>query len=86
MRYVVSYDLNRPIQNYPQLTQALVALGAKRILLSQWLVRTNTYNASTLCRHLWTFMDGNDRLLVTGFDTTEAAWYNLMLDPNTIAA
>jgi hypothetical protein len=76
-RFLVSYDLMSPGRNYKNLTDALVALGARPVLLSQWVVRTNL-TATQLRDHLRRFMDTNDRLLVNDFSTW--ASYNTMLD------
>lgn len=43
MLYLISYDLMKPGKDYKDLWAALYAIGAKRILESEWLVRhTNT--------------------------------------------
>jgi hypothetical protein len=75
--YVVSYDLNRPGQNYPELWKALNDLNAQRLLLSQWGVRT-TSTAQVLRDYLWAFMDQTDRLLVMDRDSGSWAAYNLI--------
>jgi CRISPR-associated endonuclease Cas2 len=78
MRFLVTYDLKRPGQNYQPLWDALVKLGAKRVLESVWYLRGNSYTAAQLREYLWTFMDQNDRLLVVRFD--DWAGYNVMND------
>ncbi len=66
-RYLISYDLNAPGRNYEALFDELARLGAKRLLLSQWGLR-NAATADAIRAHLWSFMDGNDRLLVSTLD------------------
>jgi hypothetical protein len=39
--YLVSYDLNQPEQNYPELVEYLRLIGARKVLQSEWLVRTS---------------------------------------------
>lgn len=73
--YMVSYDLNRPGQDYTALIQALEQIGAVKVLYSQWILRT-TYSAEQLRNYLWQFMDGNDSLLVTRL-SGEAAWIGM---------
>jgi hypothetical protein len=66
-RYLVSCDLNTPGRDYQPLHDELARLGATRILLSQWVLR-NAATEIAIRDHLWTFMDGNDRLLVSSLD------------------
>ncbi len=78
MRYVISYDLNEPGQDYQALYDALKNIGAKRVLESQWGVRRSNTTAAKLRDHFWRFMDRNDRLLVTSIDSSSYAAYNLI--------
>ena len=64
MRYLISYDLNRPRQNYDELYTALTNLGAIRVLKSQWTVDHGDTSCEQLFNHLWGFMDSTDDLLV----------------------
>lgn len=76
--YVVSYDLTRPGQNYEALWTELRRLGGQRVLQSQWAVNvTNT--ATELNKHLWGYLDANDRLLVMARDSGDWAGTNLMI-------
>lgn len=75
--YLVSYDLNRPGQEYPDLINALTRLGAVKVLYSEWALKTDL-TAIQLRDHLQKFVDGNDSLLVVGL-TGEAAWTRLMV-------
>ncbi|HEY4054002.1 MAG TPA: hypothetical protein VGL74_09670 [Terriglobales bacterium] len=38
--YLVSYDLNKPEQDYPELVDYLRLIGARKVLQSEWLVRS----------------------------------------------
>jgi hypothetical protein len=71
-RYLISYDLNAPGRNYEALFDELARLGAKRFLLSQWGLR-NAATAVAIRDHLWSFMDRNDRLLVSNLDVDWAS-------------
>ena len=74
--YTISYDLDRPGQNYTRLFARLQQLGAVRVLLSQWAVKT-TWSAVQLRNDLRQHgIDGNDRLLIT--QVTDWAAYNMM--------
>jgi hypothetical protein len=80
-RFIVSYDLFRPGQNYQQLFNALEALGAKRALLSLWVLRGD-YKAAAIRDHLMRYIDQNDRIIVA--EMGEWATYGTMIDINTV--
>jgi hypothetical protein len=82
MLYLISFDLNRPGQNYSELDAALVRLGARKVLYSQWVTRS-TSSAVQLRDYLRGCMDANDRVLVSSLDSAWAGW-NLMTDPNAL--
>lgn len=79
---VVSYDLDRPGQNYPEIVTRLTALGARRILFSQWMLRTNM-TAQQLRDDLLKHIDANDRLLVVNVTNAPMAWNNLQVEIKT---
>lgn len=70
--YLISYDLDKPGQNYTDLINRLQKLGAVKILYSEWISRT-TATAVAIRDDLQRFVDANDGLLVAGL-TGEAAW------------
>jgi CRISPR/Cas system-associated endoribonuclease Cas2 len=76
--YLISYDLDKPGQNYSGLIDRLKQLGAVKILYSEWVLRT-TSTAVQLRDDLKRFIDANDMLLVVAL-TGEAAWTKLMID------
>jgi hypothetical protein len=65
MRYLISYDLMTPGKNYQPLWDALYALGAVRVLDSQWAVNHSNTTPLLLANYCAERMDANDRLLVT---------------------
>ena len=73
--YLISYDLDKPGQNYERLIARMKQLGAFHVLLSQWALAT-TWTAIQLRDDLMQYIDSNDRLLVTGI--SDWAFYNLM--------
>jgi hypothetical protein len=79
--YLISYDLDKPEQNYDRLIDALIKHGAKNILLSAWGLRTTS---SSVQVRDWVrqYTDVNDRILVTPLSDW-AAW-NAMNDINLI--
>jgi hypothetical protein len=80
-RYLVSYDLLTPGKRYHELVDALTRLGATRVLLSEWVVRSNS-DSKGLRDYLRKFVDTNDRLLVNKLDETDWASINLMAQLN----
>jgi hypothetical protein len=77
-RYLISYDLMTPGKDYAALTQTLQSWGAKRVLLSAWVLKT-TSSAVQVRDALRTVVDPNDRVLVVAL-TGEAAWTTLLID------
>ena len=77
--FVVSYDLNRPAQQYERLQNVLEhELQGRRVLLAQWAVRSN-WNARALLAYLRpALIDANDRLLVMDRDSLDWAGINLV--------
>jgi len=61
--YVVSYDLSKPEQHYPQLLEYLHLLGARRLLDSQWMVRSGA-TSDAVYQGIRAHIDSNDALLV----------------------
>jgi CRISPR/Cas system-associated endoribonuclease Cas2 len=73
MDYFISYDLNRPGQDYSSLISALETLGAKRYQKSAWLL-TTTASATEIVNALSSHIDKTDSLFVAQY-ATNAAWY-----------
>lgn len=62
--YLISYDLNRPGQNYPALFDAIKACGNWwHCLTSTWMVSSGM-SALEIANKVWAAMDANDKLLV----------------------
>jgi hypothetical protein len=85
--YLITYDLNRPGQDYTKLHEAIRQCGEWcHPLESTWLVNTNM-NATQISNWLLPHMDANDYLLVllAGNDkagripTVAAEWANQRL-------
>lgn len=64
MKYLISYDLTLPGQNYPRLYTELQRAGAKRVLQSAWAMST-TASATQIANWLRNYVDANDRIVVT---------------------
>lgn len=66
--HIITYDLLSPVQNYHSFLDALKKMGAQRILLSTWLLQTDSEPADIL-ESLSRYMDSNDRLFVAGLQS-----------------
>ena len=85
MRYLVSYDLfNADADRYLAVGNVLEAMGAKRSLLSQWVIRVYLTDAQTIVEQVLPALLDGDRLLVACLDTADWAGRNLMVDPDAI--
>ena len=80
MLYLISYDLMAPGKDYKDLWAALRAIGAVRVLESEWLTRRVNTSPINLANHLLQFMDANDRIFVTEV-ANNCAYRTLMADP-----
>ncbi len=80
MFFTVDYDLMTPGRNYTALTGALVAIGAKKMMYSKWVLQSSS-SAAAIRDHLRQYMDSNDRLFVAEL-SEQWAGYNLLLDLN----
>lgn len=77
--FSVSYDLLKPGKDYAALYTRLRALGARRVLYSQWMLMSNA-SAAQLRDDIMAFIDSNDRLLVIDVTTGAMAWTTLEAD------
>lgn len=75
--YLISYDLDKPGQDYTGIIARLKELGASKILFSEWVLR-NEATAVAIRDDLKRFIDPTDMLLVVAL-TGEAAWTKLMI-------
>ena len=83
--YWVSYNLDKPGQDYPDLIKRLRALGATRILLSDWLLPYNNTNPDEIRTDLDRFLDKNDRIMVCELHHN-AAWRDLLASNGVVKA
>jgi hypothetical protein len=80
--FSVSYDLLTPGKDYAALYARLRALGAVRVLYSQWMLR-NSATAAQVRDDLRGYIDSNDRLLVIDTTNGNMAWTTLQADIKT---
>ena len=63
-KFIVTYDLSKPGQEYKALYEALEDLGAERIVDSTWELISQDGTASFIGQDLGHHLDVNDRLFV----------------------
>ena len=74
--YLVSYDLNKPEQDYPKIIKAIETYEFHcRVLQSQWLIRSEK-TAEELLAHLSKFIDEDDELFVCEVNKNCAGKFN----------
>jgi hypothetical protein len=74
--FLISYDLDKPGQNYDKLIARLKVHGAVRVLFSQWALST-AWTAEQLANDLHAYTDSNDRILVVEI-SGQWAYFNLI--------
>ena len=78
MKYMISYDLVAPGQDYQTLYDALEEFSAKRVLESQWVFNRVSTTPSNLRDYFLKFIDSNDRLLIVEIDGSGWSSWNLI--------
>ena len=82
MLHWIAYDLDKPGQDYRELTTRLKELNAVRILESDWLLE-NSASPEAVRDDLLRFLDNNDRVMVSEV-YNNAAWRNLLAGNDTV--
>lgn len=84
MTYLISYDLTHPNgeQAYKKLLDSLRSNSGVRILMSQWLVRSNA-TPKQVADYYLQFVQKTDRLFVTEIPSSGWAHWNLLNQQQT---
>ena len=61
--YLVSYNLNKPEDDYPELIEYLNLIGARKVLASEWLVRTGA-TRDAVYKGVKAHIESGDQILV----------------------
>jgi hypothetical protein len=61
--YLVSNNLNKPEQDYPELVEYLYLIGARKVLDSEWLVRSGA-TRDAVYKGVKAHLESGDGLLV----------------------
>jgi len=73
-KYMVTYDLRKPGQNYDNLIAAIKTYKNAKVTESTWFIAADA-TASEVHKRLYAHMDSSDRLMVAGLSDA-AAWQN----------
>jgi len=84
MLHWISYDLDKPGQDYKDLIARLKELKAVRILKSDCLLE-NKAEPEAVRNDLQRFLDANDRIMVSEV-YNNAAWNNLLAGSDVVLA
>lgn len=79
----VAYDLVRPGQDYQRIWDWLGQRGARRVLMSDGLLRTDLAPLDVVNALIPFLLDANDRLFVARLDGPYA-WYRPINDPRQV--
>jgi hypothetical protein len=79
----ISYDLNKPGQDYSTLIAKIKTLGGwAKIHKSYWYVNSS-YTAEQVVNFLWQFMDKSDSIYVVDATNKNSAWRNISTEAAT---
>lgn len=78
MAILITYDLDKPGQNYDAVIKKLEGMGATRVLYSTWVLNAPT-TPKAAGDAVAALMDDNDRILVS--EIKNSAFFNLMTIP-----
>lgn len=83
--YLISYDLlnKATFGEYEELIAKLEELGARHILYSEWLLRSNS-TAMEITNYLRQFIHASDRIMVIEVNMANGAIAHLMCDISDI--
>jgi hypothetical protein len=81
-KYVITYDLCKPGQNYDNLIAAIKKYSWAKVTESSWFIGTAD-SAATVRDNLLRYIDSGDRLMVAAL-TGEASWHNCLASTDDI--
>lgn len=71
--YCITYDLNKPGQDYEDLIKAIKSYDYIKVMKSTWFVKS-TSSASQIKENLRKYMDDNDLLFVCEINSNYSGW------------
>jgi hypothetical protein len=80
--YWISYDLDKPGQDYSDIINRLKQLKAQEVTRSDWLLASNR-TPTQIKEDLLAYLDNNDRIIVAELKYN-AAWKNLLIPGDVV--
>ncbi|WP_100488590.1 hypothetical protein [Sporolactobacillus pectinivorans] len=73
--YLITYDLNKPVQDYDDLFKKIQSLGDwNHFMKSNWFVSTSQYGTEDIQKELLKILDQNDFLFITRLISGYHGW------------
>lgn len=77
-KYLITYDLKKPGQNYSQLYDAIKALGPWwHYMSSTWIIKSDIFTANDISHRLIPYIDRVDNLLIVKISIHDMQGYCL---------
>jgi hypothetical protein len=80
--YWISYDLDKPGQDYSDLIDRLKQHKAQEVTRSDWLLASD-WTPAQIKKDLLVYLDDNDRIIVAEL-RYNAAWNNLLIPGDSV--
>lgn len=71
--YCITYDLNKPGQDYDDLIEAIKSYDYIKVMKSTWFIKT-TLTSTQIREHLMKHMDKNDSLFICEITSNRDGW------------
>lgn len=72
-KYIITYDLNKPGQDYESLLDGIRTYNHIKVMKSVWFVKTNR-TVNEIYNHLRALIDSSDRLFISEITENHAGW------------
>lgn len=72
-KYIITYDLNIPGQDYDSLISAIKSYDYIKVLKSAWFIKTGR-SASEIYNHLRPLIDDSDRIFISEITLNHGGW------------
>ena len=74
-KYIITYDLNKPGQDYESLINEIKRYNWIKVMKSTWFVKSSK-SAQEIYTHLRRYIDDSDRIFISEITRNHAGWLN----------